>query len=207
MISDTGPRFTHFCWLNNLLIKWLCRVILHECCIIVTRSTLRATAFLIKDTMSANPYLPPAADLERKMPADTIPALWSPGVAAGLAFFLSPIFGALINMKNWDAMGEPVKARQSMMWIYGTVGFYVLMLVAAFSVPDEFASDGLYRAAGLGFFIAWYMTSGKDQKDVVEYRYGKTFPKRGWAKPVLISIGAYITLIIAVVAVIGVMAD
>lgn len=39
------------------------------------------------------------------------------------------------------------------------------------------------------------MMSGKDQRDVVEYRYGATYAKRGWAKPVLITMGLYIGFI------------
>ena len=110
-------------------------------------------------------------------------------------------------MKNWTAMGEPAKARQSMMWIFGTIGFYILMLAAAFLVPDEVASDAVYRGVGIGFFVAWYMSNGKDQKDVVEYRYGKDFPKRGWTKPILISIGVYLALVAIAVVVIGLFAN
>lgn len=83
--------------------------------------------------MIANPYAPPAADLEPERVLDVVPTLWNPGVAAGLGFFFSPIFGAIINMKNWQAMGEPAKARQSMMWIYGTIAFYVVMILRASS--------------------------------------------------------------------------
>jgi hypothetical protein len=152
--------------------------------------------------MSANPYNPPLADLnETVAPTENIPALWSPGVAAGLSFFLSPIFGAIINMKNWQAMGEMEKAGQSKMWIFGTVAYYVALIVLAVFVPENRSMDWLYRGAGIGFFIAWYMVSGKDQKDVVEYRYGKSYVKRGWTKPVLITFGIYIAFVVAFTAI------
>ena len=151
--------------------------------------------------MSANPYSPPASDMGHDVPVDGAPALWNPSVAVGLAFFLSPIFGALINMKNWQAMGEPAKARQSIMWIYGTIGYYILLIVAAVFLPDASTPDLLFRGLGLGYFIAWYMVSGKDQKDVIEYRYGASYEKRGWTKPVLLSLGAYIGLIAVVTAI------
>ena len=148
--------------------------------------------------MSVNPYTAPQSDVDNIVSQDA-PALWSPGVAAGIAFFLSPVFGALINMKNWQALGESEKAAASKLWAIGTVAFYVILIALIFLFPNVGALDLLSRVAGLGFFIAWYMVSGKDQKDVVEYRYGKTYPKRGWGKPVLYAIGIYVAIVIAVV--------
>jgi hypothetical protein len=151
--------------------------------------------------MSINPYSPPTADVDHTPDSDTFPALWSPGVAAALAFFFSPFFGALIVMKNWEAMGEHDKARQSKMWAIGTIVFYALMIVSAFMLPET-TPDLLFRAAGIGFFIAWYMVNCKDQKDVVEYRYGKGYPKRSWTKAILIAVGIYLALLVLVVLVV-----
>ena len=59
--------------------------------------------------------------------------------------------------------------------------------------------EWLFRGAGLAFFIAWYMLSCKDQKDVVTYRYGTAFVKRSWTLPVLYGVGVYIGLVVAFV--------
>ena len=157
----------------------------------------------MKETMSTNPYSPPKANLETLPMSGEVPALWNPGVAGVLAFFLTPIFGALILMKNWQAMGEPDKAQQAKMWAFGTVAFYVVLMLSGFFLPDNGAINLLSRGAGLGFFIAWYMMSCKDQKDVVAYRYGTSFIKRGWAKPALFAVGIYLALVVVFIGAIA----
>jgi hypothetical protein len=87
------------------------------------------------------------------------------------------------------------------MWIVGTIAYYIAMIAVATFVPENRSMDWLYRGAGIGFFIAWYMISGKDQKDVVEYRYGKSYVKRGWTKPVLITFGLYVVCTVVVTAI------
>ena len=149
-----------------------------------------------------NPYSAPHTDFASTPSADATPALWNPSVAAALGFFLTPVFGALINMKNWQAMGEPAKARESKLWAIGTVAFTIAMIVLAFFLPENNAINWLFKGAGLGFFVAWYMTSCKDQKDVITYRYGTDFTKRGWTVPVLCAVGVYIALVVAFVLVI-----
>ncbi len=150
--------------------------------------------------MTTNPYSPPQSNLETTYKTEDVPALWNPKVASILAFFFTPIFGALVNMKNWQAMGEPERASQSKMWVIGSVAFFIVLLVAGIFLPETGALGLLSRFAGLGFFIAWYMISGKDQKDVVEYRYGTGYTKRGWTKPVLLVFGTYLGFFIVLTA-------
>lgn len=157
--------------------------------------------------MTINPYSPPTANLETIATSDGAPALWSPGVTAVLSFFLSPVFGGIINMKNWQAMGEPDRARESKIWAIGTVVFYALLIAAEVWLPETTAKSWLSRLAGLAFFITWYMMSCTEQKEVIMYRYGTAFPKRGWTIPVLAAFGAYIGFVVAGIAsIVGFMA-
>jgi hypothetical protein len=41
----------------------------------------------------------------------------------------------------------------------------------------------------LGVLLAWYFTSGKPQQKYVTERFGKTYPRRGWTKPILATLG------------------
>ena len=64
--------------------------------------------------MSIDPYAPPQTDLSA--PAAELennPPLWNPNAAAMWSLLFSPVFGALVHMKNWQAMGEPEKAAAS----------------------------------------------------------------------------------------------
>lgn len=145
--------------------------------------------------MQTNPYSAPNAKLDTLAENAITPALWNPKVISVLGFFLSPIFGSIMLMKNWQAMGEPEKARQSMYWAVGTILFYAAMIVLVLALPESSAESVPTRGASIGLFAAWYMTSCKVQKDIVAVRFGTDFPKRGWALPILYGIGGYIGLV------------
>ncbi len=143
-----------------------------------------------------------AAAVSHDHPEAGAPPLWSPGVAAALAFFFSPIFGAVINMKNWQAMGDEARARQSLIWIYCLIVYYAVLVLASLVLPETRAMEWSYRLAGFAVFIAWYVTSGKEQKDIVATRYGASFARRGWTKPVLLTIGIYLCILFVLAAII-----
>lgn len=154
--------------------------------------------------MTTNPYTPPATNFDTVPVSGGAPALWNPGPAGVLAFFFTPIFGAIIIMKNWEAMGENEKARQSKMWAIGSVVFYAALLAVSAFLPDTSMTNVLGRGAAMGYFVAWYMKCCKDHKDVVTSRFGTAFPKRGWTMPLLYAVGVYVGAVVAFIAVIAV---
>jgi len=163
--------------------------------------------------MSTNPYAPPKADVDDVEVVPVIneaPPLWNPGAAARWSLLLSPIFGATLHMKNWQAMGETEKAAQSKMWVWGSVGFFVLLVAVGLFLPDSKGMDLLSRGAGLGLLIAWYSLSARDQMRFVAGRFGSDYPKRGWGRPLLVALlvfFAFIAVVFVVAFVAGVAAD
>ena len=148
-----------------------------------------------------NPYAPPNAVVEDVTPLQSAPPLWNPNAAASWSLLLSPIFGSVLHMKNWNAMGEPTKAAESKRWAIGSVTFFVVFLVASVVLPESKAVDGLGRLAALVLLIAWYYASGKRQNAFVLSRYGKGYPRRGWAKPLSLALLAFAGLIVLAVLV------
>ena len=64
-----------------------------------------------------NPYAPPQADVEPvAVETPAAPSLWNPNAAASWSLIFTPIFGAILHMKNWEALGEPQKAAGARSW-------------------------------------------------------------------------------------------
>jgi hypothetical protein len=132
--------------------------------------------------MSTNPYAPPQArvdDVESRA-KDTAPPLWNPNAAAMWSLLFSPVFGAWLHMKNWQALGEPEKASASKTWLIMSAALLLLVVIGGMFLPETKAIDSASRAAGIGLLVAWYTVSGREQIRYVTGRYGKTYPRKGW---------------------------
>ena len=129
------------------------------------------------------------------------PRLWNPNAAASWSLLFSPIFGAILHMKNWEALGEPAKAAQAKSWAIVSVIFLVVVILASVALPDSKAIDLLSRVAGLALLLGWYYSSGKPQVAYILARYGKSYPRRGWAKPLLFAFLALLGLVLVSVVV------
>lgn len=152
-----------------------------------------------------NPYAPPKADVADMQTREAAPPLWNPNAAASWSLFFSPIFGAILHMKNWQAMGEPQKAAASRIWAIASAAFLVFMVLLSVWLADNKAVDALARFGGFGMLVAWYYALGKSQNAFVLARYGKDYPRKGWLKPLGIAIGAWVGFMVAAV-IVGVVA-
>lgn len=130
------------------------------------------------DTVAANPFAPPKADVADVLPGGAVaPALWNPNAAANWSLLFSPVFGAFLHMKNWEALGEPNKASASGRWAaIALVVFVVLALAGAF-LPER-PMDGISRAVAIGLLFGWYFASARQQTAYVKARFGKDYPPR-----------------------------
>lgn len=142
-----------------------------------------------------NPYAPPqaqVADVDELMTGENAPALWNPNAAASWSLLFTPIFGAYLHMRNWQALGQPEKAARSKNWVTGSIVFILLLAIVPLFLPDSKGVDALGRACGFALLISWYYTIGKSQQVFVLGKFGKTYPRRGWSKPLLAAVGAVI---------------
>lgn len=149
----------------------------------------------------------PQASQQGAAPAPASPPrLWNPNAAAAWSLFLSPIFGAILHMKNWEAMGEPARAAQSRQWVVGmTVAMSLLLLLTLFTAGNR-GLDLLGNLASLLMLVIWYYGSGKAQNTRVLARYGRGYPRKGWVEPVLIAFAVLLGLT-ALMAGLGVLLD
>jgi len=144
-----------------------------------------------------NPYAPPqakVADVDQLVNGENAPALWNPNAAASWSLIFSPIFGAYLHMRNWEALGQPEKAAKSKNWLIGTIVCALLFVIVPLFLPESKGVDALGRAFGFAPLIAWYYAIGKSQQVFVLGKFGKTYPRRGWSKPFLAAVGIVIAL-------------
>lgn len=149
--------------------------------------------------MSNNPYLPPQANLDVAVNGEVSPALWNPGAAAGWSLLFSPVFGALVHMKNWEALGKPEEAARSKNWAIGSGVVLVVAILSGIVMPESKALDMLGRFGGFALLIAWYAANGKDQIAFVAYGYGKDYERRAWGMPLLYALLGIVALVVCTI--------
>lgn len=146
-----------------------------------------------------NPYAPPQAPVDRIAAA---PALWNPGVAAALSLLFSPVFGALVHMKNWNTLGEPRKAARARLWAIGSLAFLLATSFLAAAANDSRYFDLTGRLSGFALLAAWYFASAREQQAHVAARFGDAYPRRRWARPIVYALLCGMVYVVASVAVI-----
>jgi hypothetical protein len=150
-------------------------------------------------------FAPPTAhvaDVDPVVPTSVAPALWNPGAAMAWSLLFSPIFGAFVHMKNWQALGETDKAATSKTWAVTSLAFILAVILLGVFIPESKGMDLLSRIAGLGLLVAWYSASGKHQVSYVKARFGKSYPRRGWLKPICLALLAVLGLFGAIFVVV-----
>jgi hypothetical protein len=151
--------------------------------------------------VTQNLYAPPKSKLADIGHDGVSPAIWNPNSAANWSLLFSPAFGAYLHMKNWEALGEPVKAYAAKVWVLVTLLALAGITSAAAFLPNPRSLDGVSRIVGLVLLLSWYFSSGRSQAEYVKSRYGKDYPRRGWGKPLLLGCLAIVGFIIFIVVV------
>jgi hypothetical protein len=154
--------------------------------------------------MSSNPYAPPKSNVDRITQIESAPALWNPDAAMKWSLLFSPVFGALLQMKNWQALGESAKAKVAAGWAAGSLAFILGIGVLAVLLPHSRAFDSAPRVFGLLLLLAWYLLNGRAQGEYVKARFGDGYPRNGWGKPLalaLLAIVAFFALLVGFVVV------
>ena len=139
--------------------------------------------------MTTNPYAPPTAHVADVAHHVAAPRIWNPNAAANWSLLFSPVFGAILPMKNWDALGEPAKAAGAKAWATATLVLIVALTSASAMLPDSKALDAASRGIGPILLLAWYFSSGRSQARFVKERFGAAYPRKGWTRPLLIAVG------------------
>ena len=135
-----------------------------------------------------NPYQAPTTSLEELPSGEVAPEIWNPNAAANWSLPFTPIFGAILHMKNWQALGEPAKAAAARNWaIASAVIIFATVLIGAF-MEDGKSGDGATRLLSFALLLTWYFASARAQSQYVKERFGTDYPRKGWGKPLLFAV-------------------
>ncbi len=120
--------------------------------------------------------------------------LWNPIAAANWSLIFTPMFGAWLHAKNWEALGRPNEANRSMLWVYGTIPFMLGVMLAP--IPDAWS-----RILGTVWLASWYFGFAKPQVKHLEAMQlnGVTYEKKAWLKPLAAASLGLLTLFFALV--------
>lgn len=147
--------------------------------------------------MDSNPYSAPQSDLSKRGSGIETMPLWNPNAAALWSLVFSPVFGAILHMKNWQALGRPDKAKESRTW--AVMSAVILLTVMGWSAVAEEGSivESISNFVGFAVLISWYMASGREQVNLV--KNAGSYQKRGWGKPIMFGLLATVGVVAFVV--------
>jgi hypothetical protein len=152
-----------------------------------------------------NPYAAPKAVVADVFVTEAAPPLWNPTAAGAWSLLFSPIFGAFLHMQNWKALGRPEKAAASKKWMLGSIVFLVAMMLSTLFLPESRVMDKAGNLGSLVLLIVWYYAIGKSQQTYVAARFGKTYPRRGWAVPLVVALAIFVAVICSAILLAGVL--
>lgn len=121
------------------------------------------------------------------------PALWNPNGFGAWGLLFSWAFGAFLLARNWEALGEPAKAKRAMIWFYAVFPF---LLVVAF-VPQ------IPKFTGLAILVVFFFLEAKPQANLLKKQFNDEYPRKSWWKPIGIAVGcvvAYVVIVLISVA-------
>jgi hypothetical protein len=149
-----------------------------------------------------NPYAAPSAPVA-DAPAlpDAAPPLWNPGAAASWSLLFSPAFGAFLQMRNWQALGDEKNARVSWTWFVASLVLIIGIVGVSIFLPEDHPFQKFSDRFGLILLLVWYFSHGKQQMAVVKERFGKAYPRRGWSVPLAIGVASVVAFLLAIAAV------
>jgi len=129
----------------------------------------------------SNPYSPPLSD-PVPSPAASPPDLWNPDAAGAWSLLFTPVFGSVLLLKNWQAIGRDDKVKAARIWLIVSCVMFVLTIMIG--------------GIGMIYIIIWYFAWQKPQTRYVKAQWGKDYPRKPWRKPLLVGFSCWGGLII-----------
>ena len=148
------------------------------------------------------PYQATESDSEVVWLQDTAPpSLWNPNAAVHWSLLFTPVFGAIMHMKNWQALGETEKAEICKAW--AILNFAIILglsMIATLQLVDSIHHSHLTRDLSLVLLLVWYLGNAREQTGYIKSHFGQRYPRKNWLMPALVAIAGlavYLSLIYA----------
>lgn len=164
---------------------------------------------LFSDIQRNSPPVPPLlpAELAIPVPANvveiTAPALWNPLAVRAWSLLFTPAFGSFLMMKNWKTLGDDAKAKRSLIWFWGSLGFIFLALIT----PNTDGVTAVFRTGSFILFVAWAILEAEKQVRFVKETYGEDYTRKPWGKPLGIGAACIFLPVLGLIGLFGESAD
>lgn len=106
--------------------------------------------------------------------------LWQPDAAANWSLLFTPLFGAYLHMRNWEALGQPKKALRARCWVWAS---FVMLVLNAWADAIEArlnVEPALVRWSTVVYLLAWYFGEARSQIRTVRSHYGSAYEREPW---------------------------
>lgn len=111
--------------------------------------------------------------------------IWNPAAAARWSLLFTPVFGAFIHMRNWQALDQPERARSARRWFHASLGVLMLQVLTS-ALNTRLGSEPLaLHPVGLLFLLVWYFAAARQQTVLVKARFGACYRHKRWDGVVL----------------------
>ncbi|UOD28076.1 hypothetical protein INH39_21725 [Massilia violaceinigra] len=104
-------------------------------------------------------------------------ALWNPDAAACWSLLFTPLFGTILVIRNWEALGEPKRAVQACWWFAACLA--ALILNVYISLLRE--APNPLQTGPIVLLLVWYIAVASPQERFVRERLGTDYARRSWA--------------------------
>lgn len=123
--------------------------------------------------MNAHPSLPDTPGARAGQRA----ALWNPDAAACWSLLFTPLFGTLILIRNWEALGEPKRALQTCWWFAASLAALIVNVYSSLLRHDASPVQTAYFI----LMLVWYIGIASPQERFIRERFGTDYARRSWA--------------------------
>lgn len=120
------------------------------------------------------------------------PKLYNPKLVCACALLFTPIFGALLQARNWEEMGMPENARASRVWVRSTVWLIVVYLVLQALFRNEEIANWLGPYFLIVLWGSWMLTNGWRQLAFVNQTYGKNYDSLPFGRPMILGAAGWL---------------
>lgn len=119
-------------------------------------------------------------------------SIWNPNAASNWSLIFSPAFGSYLHALNWRTLGETAKEKSAMGWFYFSLFMLVIYVSIGLFMEKPEDAQGIGQGLGLLYLIIWYFSAGRTQAKYIKEKFGSTYPRNSWGKPLLIGVLAII---------------
>jgi len=115
-------------------------------------------------------------------------ALWNPDNLSLWNLVFTPAFGGWIQARNWSALGEDKRAKESMYWFFGILNLLAWMM-PFLPLADMIAA--IFIVNGI-----WHFAFSKLHETYVKEKIGSAYEHKSWRQPLSVATACLLLLVV-----------